>query len=163
MKRMPLPRRQQGAVLVMGLIFMILMMLAVIVAFRMSSTNMLAVGNTQSQSEADAAAQRAIERVISTDATFFTPQATNVAADGYGVAVAVAAPQCIRSVPVNANTSPDTTPNIYQQGVVNAANSGFVETYWDVAATATGAATGANVEMHQGVRLVMPSDPNPCP
>ena len=154
---------QRGATLVMGIIFLTLLMLTVTVAFRMSNTNLKAVGNMQSQAEAEAAAERAIERLISSDAIFLAPAATNVAADAYGVAVSIAAPECIRAVPVNANTSPDSTPNIYQQGVVNAANSGYLETHWDIAATATGGLTGARVQMHQGVRLVMPADPNPCP
>jgi hypothetical protein len=156
-------RAQRGATLVMAIIFMTLLMLGVTIAFRMSSTNLKAVGNMQSQVEAEGAAERAIERLISSDTIFFAPATTNVPADEYGVAVTVAAPECIRAVPVNANTSPDSTPNIYQQGVVNAANSGYVETHWNIAATASGGATGARVEMNQGVRLVMPADPNPCP
>ena len=156
------PSSQRGATLIMGIIFMTLLMLAMAVAFRLSNTNLKAVGNMQSEAEAEAAAERAIERLISSDVAFITPAASNVAADEYGVSVSVAAPQCTRSVPVNANTSPDAAPNIYQQGV-NMAASGYVETHWDIAATATGAATGAKVEMHQGVRMVLPADPNPCP
>lgn len=159
----PTLRAQRGATLVMGIIFMTLLMLTVTIAFRMSNTNLKAVGNMQSQAEADAAAERAIERAISSDTIFVAPAATNFPADEYGVAVAIAPPTCIRAVPVNANTSPDSTPNIYQQGVTPASSSGYVETHWDIAATASGGTTGATVEMHQGVRLVMPADPNPCP
>lgn len=164
MRRHSTARAQRGATLVMGLIFLTLLMLMVTVAFRMSSTNLNAVGNMQSQSEAEAAADRAIERLISSDAIFLAPAPTSVPADAYGVTVSIAAPECIRAVPIDAQTSADSTPNIYQQGVVNAANSGFVETHWDIAATAEGGTTGgAKVEVHQGVRLVMPADPNPCP
>ena len=163
MRRPSAAHAQRGATLVMGLMFLTILMLVVTLAFRMSSTNLKAVGNMQSQSEAEAAADRAIERLISSDTIFITPQPTAVPADDYGVTVTIATPECIRAVPIDAQTSADSTPNIYQQGVVNAANSGFLETHWDIAATAEGGTTGAKVEVHQGVRLVLPADPNPCP
>lgn len=154
---------QRGATLVMGVIFLTLIMLSVAIAFRMSNNNLKAIGNMQAETEAKASAERAIEQLISSDAIFRTPADTSVAADAYGVAVSIPTPSCIRSVAVDAQTSADTTPNIYLQNVTPASASGYVETHWDIAATATSAATGARVEMHQGVRLVMPSDPNPCP
>lgn len=163
MRSQSIARSQRGATLIMGIIFMTILMLVVTIAFRMSNTNLQAVGNMQSQAEAEAAAQAAIEGVISSDAIFLAPAATTVPADAYGVSVNIDPPECVRSVPVQANTSPDSTPNIYQQGVVNAANSGFLETHWDIRAEATGQGTGAKTEIHQGIRVVLPSDPNPCP
>lgn len=163
MRNQSAARSQRGATLIMGIIFMTILMLVVTIAFRVSSTNLQAVGNMQSQAESEAAAQAAIERLISTDAIFLAPAATTRPADAYGVAVSLAAPVCTRSVPVQANTSPDSTPNIYQQGVINAANSGFVETQWDIQAVATGGPNGARAQIHQGIRVVLPSDPNPCP
>jgi hypothetical protein len=65
-------------------------------------------------------------------------------------------------VAVEAGTSADATPNIYLNGVA-ALTAAYMETQWDIAATATGAATGAKVETHQGVKIILPSDPNPCP
>ena len=162
MRSQSIARAQRGATLIMGIIFMTILMLVVTIAFRMSNTNLQAVGNMQSQGEAEAAAQAAIERMISSDAIFLAPAATTVPVDAYGVSVSLTAPECLRAVPVQANTSPDSTPNIYQQGVVNAANSGFVETHWDIRADATGPG-GGKTEIHQGIRVVLPSDPNPCP
>jgi hypothetical protein len=147
----------------MGIIFLTLIMLSVTVAFRMSNNNLKAVGNMQSQAEADGAAESAIEQVLSTDALFLVPAALNVPADAYGVAVAVVPPVCMRSVEVDASTSPDANPNIYLQNITPASASGYMETHWDVAATARGAATGAKVEMHQGVKIILPEFPNPCP
>jgi hypothetical protein len=155
--------RQRGATLLMGIIFLTLLMLSVTVAFRMSSNNLKAVGNMQSQADADAAAESAIERVLSTDVLFRFPAATNVPEDAYGVAVSIAQPACMRSVEVDASTSADATPNIYLQNITPTSASGYMETHWDVAATASGAATGAKVEMHQGVKIIMPAEPNPCP
>jgi Tfp pilus assembly protein PilX len=156
-------RRQRGATLVMGIVFLTLLMLSVTIAFRMSNNNLKAVGNMQAQSEAEASAERAIEQVISTDTLFLAPAPTNLAKDEYDVAVSVAAPQCIRSVAIEANTSPDSNPNIYIQNLPPGSNSGYVETHWNIAAEATGASTGARVVVNQGVRLVMQADPNPCP
>jgi Tfp pilus assembly protein PilX len=163
-KLRPTPlRRQRGATLIMGIVFLTLLMLSVTIAFRMSNNNLKAVGNMQAQSEAEASAERAIERVISTDTIFLAPAVTDFAKDEYDVAVSVAPPACIRSVPIEANTSPDANPNIYIQNLPPGNNSGYVETHWDIAATATGASTGSKAVVHQGVRIVMQSDPNPCP
>jgi hypothetical protein len=148
----------------MGIIFLTLLMLSVAVAFRMSNNNLKAVGNMQSQAEAEAAAEAAIENLMSTEASFKVPVvATNVPADAYGVAVSIAAPACVRSIPVDASTSADTTPNIYLQNVTPASASGYMETHWDIAATASSGVTGAKAEIHQGVRIILPAEPNPCP
>jgi hypothetical protein len=116
----------------------------------------------QSQAEAEASAEAAVEKLISSDAIFLAPAATNVPVDAYGVAVVILSPACIRAVALKPDTSGDATPNIYLEGVPLGA-SGYMETHWDIAATATGGATGAKVETHQGVKIIMPSDPNPCP
>jgi Tfp pilus assembly protein PilX len=156
------PRRQRGATLVMAIIFLTLLMLSVTIAFRMSNSNLKAVGNMQSQAEAAASAEAAVEKLISSDAIFLAPAATNVPEDSYGVTVSIAKPECLRAVAVEAGTSADATPNIYLNGVA-ALTAAYMETQWDIAATATGAATGAKVETHQGVKIILPSDPNPCP
>lgn len=156
-----LPGRQRGATLVMGIIFLTLLMLSVTVAFRMSSNNLQAVGNMQSQAEAEASADAAIERLISRDNVFRVPVPTDVPADSYGVAVAILPPACVRSVVVDVSNSADANPNIYLEGVT--LSSGYLETHWDIQATATGAATGARVVTHQGIKIILPEYPNPCP
>lgn len=154
--------QQRGATLIMAIVFLTLLMLSVTVAFRMSSNNLKAVGNMQATAEAEASAERAIEQLISTDNIFLAPAATSVPADEYGVTVSIAKPECLRSVNIEANTSPDSMPNIYVEGMSPSSNSGYVETHWDVPATATGGSSGARVVVHQGVRIVMQADPNPC-
>jgi hypothetical protein len=155
-------RAQRGATLIIAIIFLTLLMVTVAIAFRMSNVNLRAVGNMQGQAEAQSAAEKAIERLISSDAIFVTPAATNVPADEHGVTVSIPAPQCIRATPVYVPTSGDATPNIYIEGQPFT-TSGYVDTHWNITARAEGAATGAKVEIHQGVRLVLPDDPNPCP
>lgn len=156
-------RRQQGATLVTGLILLTLLMLSVSVAFLMSNNNLKSVGNMQSRAEAAAAAEAAVENLISTDTVFLAPATTSVPANAQGVAVTIAPPACVKSVPVDAQSSADATPTLYQQGVAPTVASGYVLTDWDIAATATSAATGANVETHQGIRIMLPAEPNPCP
>lgn len=156
------PRRQRGATLVMAIIFLTLLMLSVTVAFRMSNSNLKAVGNMQSQAEAEASAGAAIEKLISSDAVFLAPVKTDVPEDSYGVTVSIAKPECLSAVAVEVGTSADATPNIYLNGVA-VLSAAYMETQWDIAATATAKATGAKVETHQGVKIVLPSDPNPCP
>jgi hypothetical protein len=156
------PHGQRGATLLTAIMFLTLLMLAVTVAFRMSNANLKAVSNMQGVQEAQAAAEKAVESLISSDAIFVTPAQTNVAADEHGVTVSIAAPQCIRSTPIYVATSPDANPNIFIEGKPMS-NSGFAETHWNINAVAQGTATGAKVEINQGIRMVMPDDPNPCP
>lgn len=163
MKTPCLQRRQRGATLVTGLILLTLLMLSVSIAFLMSNTNLKSVGNMQSKAEAAAAAEAAVENLISTDAIFLAPAQTNVPANAQGVAVKIDVPTCVTSVPVDAQSSGDPNYQMYQQGVKAAVASGYVLTDWDIAATATNAATGASVETHHGVRIILPADPNPCP
>lgn len=153
---------QRGATLVMGLILLAILMLSVSAAFLMSNNNLKSVGNMQSRAEAAAAADAAVEKLISSDAIFLLPAVTTLPADDHGVAVSIAKPVCIKSVAVDANISADTTPNIFQQGVTPTAASGYMETDWDISATASNGATSARVETHQGIKIILPADPNPC-
>jgi Tfp pilus assembly protein PilX len=155
-------RAQRGAALVVAMIFLTLLMVTVAIAFRMSNTSLKAVGNMAGEAEAQDAAEKAIERLISSDTIFTTPAATTVGTDEHGVTVSVPAPECIRSTPINVSTSGDANPNILIEGQP-LTSSGFVETHWNLRAIATSGPTGATAEISQGVRLVMPDDPNPCP
>ncbi|MGZ5194757.1 MAG: pilus assembly PilX family protein, partial [Ramlibacter sp.] len=62
--------RQQGAVLVISMIMLIIIALVVVSAFTLSTSNLKSVGNLQSRSEAVTAANSAIETVITN--TFLT-------------------------------------------------------------------------------------------
>lgn len=153
---------QRGATLVMGMIFLAILMLAVTASFTLSTNNLKAVGNMQSRAEAAAAIDRAVETLISSTAIFSRPVATTLAVDAYGNVVIIEKPECIRSVALTTETSADSVSNIYQEGIVNLAATDFVETYWDIHATATNGSTGARVETHQGIKIILPADPNPC-
>jgi Tfp pilus assembly protein PilV len=81
MKQPPLtsPGRQRGATLLVAMIFLIVLMLVVASAIKVTNINTRLAGNTQTQSEAFSAAQQAIEQLISTD---FTNPSLPKGADG---------------------------------------------------------------------------------
>lgn len=136
---------QAGVTLVVGLIFLLVLSLLAVSAVRLSTVNLRVSGNVQAQTEATAAAQQAIEQVMSTAANFYEPltaKTVNVDVNNDGTtdySVAVAAPVCLMLVPVAG---------------YSANFSGFApqDGYWDVLAVATNTQTGAVVQIHQGVK-----------
>lgn len=165
MNHMTTPSSQRGATLVVGLIMLVLITLMVLSAFMLSSTNLKSVGNMQYRDEAIGAANAAIEQVISSSAIFITPTSQEIAVGNYSVNVA--APACLYATEVVTNTSGDQNPNIYAEGSGGGGGGGgapgFLDTYWDIAATVNDAMSGTSVETHQGIKITLPSDPNPCP
>ena len=153
--------RQRGATLVVGLIMLLLLTVAVSSAFTLSGVNLKAVANMQYRTEATAAANAAIEEVISSDAIFLTPATKDITVAGY--TVKILAPVCLRAVDVKVDTSNDSNPNIViegQSGVGGA--TGFQDTYWNVPAQVKDSATGLEVTINQGVKIRLPANPNPC-
>ncbi|MOA12138.1 hypothetical protein D3C78_1321080 [compost metagenome] len=162
MKYLQFSAGQQGAALIVGLIMLLLLTLMVTAAFTLSGVNLKAVGNMQSRAEAAAAANAVIESVISSDAIFRNPQNKAVLEAPY--TVGVAAPVCIRAIPVKTNSSNDAYPNIYIDGQSGqGADTGFKNTYWNIKATVDDVVSGAKVVVNQGVRITLPANPNPCP
>jgi hypothetical protein len=164
MKPMNTLRRQRGVTLVVGLIMLVLITLVVTTAFMLSNTNLKAVGNMQFREEAIAAANAAIEEVISSDDIFFAPAATTIEVAGY--TVNVAAPVCLYAVDVSDKSGADPNPNILIEGGGGGAGggaTGFQDTYWDITASVDDDLSGASVETHQGIKITLPGNPNPCP
>lgn len=153
---------QRGATLVVGLIMLLLLTIAVSSAFTLSGVNLKAVGNMQYRAEATAAANVAIEGVISSDDIFFAPAAKDITVGSYEVKIL--APVCLRAVDVKVDTSDDPNPNILiegQEGVVGG-STGFQDTYWNIPAEVKDSVTGAEVRVNQGVKIRLPANPNPC-
>lgn len=145
--------QQRGATLIVALIMIALITLLVINAFTLSSSNMKAVSNMQIRDEAVAAANQAIERMISSNFHIATGTQTwtvDINKDGttdYTVVTAI--PTCIR-----ASQATTGYPSDVELGA--AMSSGALwNTEWDVDATVTDAATGASLRMHQGVRALL--------
>lgn len=141
---------QRGATLVVGLIMIVLITLIVVNAFTLSSSNLKSVGNMQVREEAIAAANRAVEQLISAPFTnslgtqSFTVDINKDDTDDYTVAVAV--PTCIRALQATAAAPSD----------VELAMPGSTwNTEWDIDATVTDSASGASVRVRQGVRVLL--------
>lgn len=147
--------RQRGATLLVAMIFMVVLMLIVVSAVRVGNVNTRIVGNMQTQKEALASAQNAIEETISYDFTKL-PKAQTVKVDindsgqtGSTYTVSVDAPQCITVRPIkNLDldvTSADDAPCFasgaaQNTGIIGAAPSGnslCSNSMWNLRATAT--------------------------
>lgn len=143
-----------GATLVVSLIMLVVLTLLAVTAIRMSNVNFRTIGNMQVRNEAVAAAQQAIEQVISNSANFTTPVAQQIGIDinNDGVAdytVNVSAPTCLKMVSVPGYS-------------VDFAASAPQTAYWDIKAVVSDSRTGAKVTVHQGVKMVMDASAT-CP
>lgn len=153
MNRPPVRIAQRGATLVVALIMLALITLLVVNAFTLSSSNLKAVGNMQIRDEAVAAANKALEQILSVN--FTNPLAASTVQvdinnDGtQDYAVAVAIPTCIK-----ATIFVPSLPSDVELGAGMTAG-GTWYTDWDLAATVTDAATGASVKVRQGVTVVL--------
>ena len=147
-------RRQSGATLVVALIVLTLITLMVINAFTLSSSNLKAVGNLQAREESIAAANQAIELVVSssfTDAPVAQEVNVDINKDGTtDYTVVMAAPKCIK---VKEVPNPDKCDESLKQ---LCATSDW-HTDWDLEGKVEDAVTGASVVVHQGVRVKLSS------
>jgi Tfp pilus assembly protein PilX len=138
-------RKQRGATLLVGLVMLVVLTLLVVSAIRVSSTNLKVVGNMQVKSEAVAAAQQAIEGILSDVTNFYTPTArtTTVDINNDGIAdytVTLSAPACLKLVAVDGYS-------------VEFAESAPKDSYWDIRAVVTDTRTGAAATVHQGAKV----------
>jgi type II secretory pathway pseudopilin PulG len=143
-------RAQRGATLVVALIMLTLITLVVVSAFTLSSSNLKAVGNMQARDESIAAANQAIELVVSSSFTDLpVAQEVNVDINKDGTTdytVAIAVPKCVKAIEV---PNPDKCDETLK--ALCAENNWY--TNWDLQATVGDAASGASAVVHQGVRV----------
>lgn len=158
--------RERGATLLIALIMLVMLTLFAISAIRTGNVGFKVVANQQTQKAMEAAAQEAIEQVLSNlgnfDPTTIVPSSTTVAqtvcVNGSppvvtsgsctsGTAVAISPARCISSKrsQYDSLTQPLAT----------------YDNIWEIVATVTDSATGANAVYHQGVKMRMLS--NSCP
>jgi hypothetical protein len=169
--------RQQGATLLVAMIFLILMSLFAISAFKGSIGNLRIVGNMQARQESVAVAQKAIEQTISS--SLFTTNPASVAAtpiqvdiDGNGsndyTATLNPQPKCYRTKAIKSNdldmalaadrqcmksgTDPNTGLDI-PDAAADAGNSLCANSEWNVGATVEDLRTGTKVTVNQGVAV----------
>jgi Tfp pilus assembly protein PilX len=147
------PCSQTGATLIVSLMMLAILALLGANAVNNSTTELRIAANMQSQQDAAAAIQDAIEQVIGSPSTFLTPQAQTIRIQraNYGdtLEVQVAAPVCRSATPsegYSAITGPPTEDAV-----------------WEVVASVTDPATGARAEVHQGVAVLMRLGSCPAP
>ena len=144
---------QRGITLLVGMIMLILITLMVTTAFTLSTTNLKAVGNMQAKDEAIAAANKAIEQVLSSAFTA-VPTAEDVIVDidndgDTDYTVSIATPECIRAS-IDASAVVSSVTLGATMSTVNSYN-----TLWSIKATVDDAKTGAKTTIHTGVRVLL--------
>jgi Tfp pilus assembly protein PilX len=150
----PIHRRQRGAALVISLVMLVLITLLVIAALSLGTANFRAVSNTQFREEAISAANFAIQNRISSnfdtnaadDTTEIDVDLNNDGTDEYTVAVT---PIC-----VSATVASSADPSSVSLPSTMTAGSSW-NTVWDIAADVDDPVTGAAVEVHAGVRVLL--------
>jgi type II secretory pathway pseudopilin PulG len=165
--------KKRGNTLLVALVMLMLLTLIALSAMYASTTSIEVVGNAQLREEANAAAQLAIERVISTDFTISPASAAssvNIPVGGTEYTAEVAVPTCINSLPVG-RSDPDrytvgdedcfinsavvTQTTFTASGVTSTPTYSCNRQTWEVTARATDSNSGADTTVHQGVsRLV---------
>jgi hypothetical protein len=170
--------RQRGAALFMVLIILVAMAWFALSGFRISGQHLQIVGNDQARVQAEAAAQRAIEQTLSSDAFAKNPGAvaavpihTDIDGDGHDdfVAMLTPAPKCFRVRPIKTSEFPmplsdgdkkclvSTDSNDqydeHPGGASPSGNSYCASSEWNVSATVTDTQSGASVALGQGVAI----------
>ena len=164
--------RQAGLTLVVSLIMLIVLTLLVVSAIRFGNINVRIAGNAQTEAEAVAAAQVAVERTIQLviDAAKVddvpAQPALVVPTGGASYTVSVAKPSCLatRNIPnseldparaedVYCYSSPTQLPILDADGNPVTTSTACKNQQWDIAASVDDAATGARVTIAQGVAM----------
>lgn len=145
-----LTNHQRGATLIVALIMLLLFTLLVSGAFRLSGTNLQAVGNMQVREEGLAAAEQAIEGIIPTDFIDAGTQTPTIDINNDGVDdynVVIQPPACIKVSLAQATA---------QSSVQLAAlSSNTWNTVWEIVATATDQRTSTSVTIRTGIRVLL--------
>lgn len=139
-------RRQRGATLLVSLIMLVVLTLFAVAGFNLSSVNLKIAGNFQEQKLLEAAAQQAIEQVISTPAAFnLAPTEQSIAIGNHTVWV---------TGPAGRPTGPRCNYAITAKGYTKRIGELTPEdSDWEIRAEVTDALTGAKAAIVQGVRL----------
>lgn len=147
--------QQRGATLIIGLIMLLLFTLVVGSAFTMSGTSLKSVGNMQAQNEALAAANIAIEQVVSSPFTVApAAEAINVDLNNDGATdytVQIATPVCISEVEKPAVVIGKESG--VRAGVITPDSQW--STVWALNAQVTDPASGAVANVRSGVRVML--------
>ncbi len=148
-------RNEQGAALIIGLIMLVLITLMLISAVNIGSANFRSVSNMQFRAEAIAAANQAIDQVVSSP-FYVTPAAetigidvNNDGTDDYEVSIAL--PVCVSAA--QASSPPPSSVSLGPSMTLDPTWN----TVWEIDATvtATGNVGQAGARVHSGVRQML--------
>lgn len=168
MKTNPTRAREQGAVLVIGLIVLALITVMVAAAFKFSTYNLKAVGNMQSRNEAVAAANQALEQTIGSWDFSSAPNADEIAVDidrngSMDYTVVIQTPTCVKATAVRGAGDAGGDCIVTEEGLrtcPSATASADYNAVWELDATATSASSGTKVRIRQGISK--PLSQNQC-
>lgn len=150
--------RQRGATLIVGMIMLVVITVMVVSAFKLSTTNLKAVGNMQFHDQALAAAHTVIENEL--EAAFYNNVGALVNAtrtvdiDNNGSAdfrVTIAGLSCMRASQASASTSSSVT----LPGMSTVSNYNTIWDFYVTVTDLTAGTTGVSVGVHQGVRVLL--------
>ncbi|MEX2525151.1 MAG: PilX N-terminal domain-containing pilus assembly protein [Gammaproteobacteria bacterium] len=136
--------RQRGATLFVALIFLLIMTLFAVSSVNLSTVNFKIVGNMQAMKHMEAAAQDAIEQMLSDANNYSAPADQTITSTVAGVdyTVDVSAPQCMDSQTASGYSA--VIDNIIPQ-----------DNTWEFIANVTDPVTSATATVHQGVEIRM--------
>ena len=160
-------RRQRGVTLFVALVLLVMVTLLAVSSFRVSNTNLKVVASMQGKGEAVAAAQTAIEQVLSSAAfaadpvaVAAVPIAIDLNGDGtadYSVSLNPK-PACLKARPTNPadlDITKDSDRPCFGTALIGQANlaTSCAETIWEVTATTKDSLTSAETMVRQGVSM----------
>ncbi|MBF0126448.1 MAG: hypothetical protein HQM02_04470 [Magnetococcales bacterium] len=127
-----------AATLLTSMIILIILTLLVVSSLNISTVNFRIVGNVQTVKTMDAASQQALEIFISQSGNFSVDQAATSFTEGTDTGT-VAAPQCIHSQVASGSSA------VWAMAPR--------DNTWELTATITNSATGAQSTIHQGIQV----------
>ena len=144
--------KQRGSTLLVALVMLMLLTLIAFAAMNASTTSIQVVGNAQFREEANAAAQQAIEGVISNNFTVNPASSVvtvNVGGTNYVATVAV--PACKSSMPIPSDSPELDSSNPEDRKCMGDSGPQCSKQLWEVNATVSDSDTGASAKVFQGV------------
>lgn len=146
-------RQQRGSTLLVALIMLVLLTLIAVSAINSTSGSVQMVGNAQFREEANAAAQQAIEQVLSSPDFMTTPPAAqniDVNLDGTAdfTVTFAPAPACLSAKP--ATYGEPGVPTVCSSSI----GAVCFWTMWEIRAVVSDPSTGAAVNVRQGVKTI---------
>ncbi len=170
---------QMGSTLLISMIMLVVLTLLVVFSLKSGNINLQIAGNMQSQAEASAATQEAIEKVIEqikvTDDLSLIAEQTIVVTTGPVTYSVVVQPmnKCLVEVPILNSSLDPTQANdvacfegadgdnaIKADGTMVSKPSACKQQQWDIEANVTNTSTGVTTGQVQGISIRVPSTVN---